>query len=67
MGPDRLPPNWFWRNLGLWLRVVVRAKKFLASVMSLRKNSYAEPWTWFAPDFVMTLMAAPPVRPTSAL
>jgi len=41
IGPPTLPPNWFWRSSGL---LPVDWNQLRPSKMSLRKNSYADPW-----------------------
>src|SRR5262245_17866021 len=63
MGPDSEAPYW-WRSRGAFL-AVGRAKKFLASKASLRRNSNAVPCHWFCPDFVDT-ETTPAPRPNSA-
>jgi len=64
-GPPKLPPNWFWLFVGFgWFARF--AKKLFESNLSSRKKSYAVPWNWFVPAFVLTTMAAPGDQPYSA-
>ena len=45
-GPPTVPPNSFWRTIGL-----AEAKNPRASSLSFRRNSNTSPWYWFVPDF----------------
>ena len=58
IGPPKVPPYWFRRNVGLSAPTRL-AKKFVPSNLSLRMNSYSEPWYWLVPDFVLTSTFAP--------
>src|SRR3954454_10639639 len=59
--PPRLPPNWFCVFSPSFALKNGRALKAL-----LRRNSYASPWNWLVPLFVVTLMMEPRARPNSA-
>src|SRR5438067_13903057 len=73
-GPRSVAANWFWLNAGFFCRRVptgcceaLRAlKKSRASNTLLRRYSYAEPWNWFVPPFVVTFTSDPGLRPFSA-
>ena len=58
--PPAEPPNWFCLSGSR-----SRAKKFRASSLSLRRNSYSVPCNWLVPDLVMIEVFDPLVPPYS--
>ena len=64
IGPPTVPPNWLLISFG-WaeLRLLKYGYAFKCWFMWYWK---AEPWTWFVPDLICRLIAAPPARPCSA-
>src|SRR5262245_35041578 len=66
MGPPMLPPSMFRMILG-FLACLARFsshRKARKALLSWKPKRL--PWYWLVPDFVTTVMAAPPVMPCSA-
>ena len=65
IGPPTVVPNWFCPNSGRGVPERF-AKNSEASMLSLRRNSNAVPWTSLVPDLVTMLTFAPAAVPNSA-
>src|SRR5579864_6712455 len=63
IGPPTLPPNWFSRNGGTF----DGSNGERVSSALFRKNSKTSPCNRLVPDFVTTLICAPPMSPYSAV
>src|SRR2546422_118272 len=63
-GPLNVPPKLLYRRRGLGIEFRLLKKSF-ASILSLRKYSYAEPCGAFTPDLVTSEICAPGDRPNS--
>ena len=64
IGPPSDAPNWFLRSVGTGSPGLL--KKLRASNRSLRRNSYAVPWSSFVPCLMATEICPPVLRPSPA-
>ena len=65
IGPPNVPPNWFWRRLGLTVPERL-AKKFVVPNLSLRINSKRLPCRSLEPNLMETSTFGPMRNPYSA-